>query len=93
MNWAILLWVLLGLVGLGILFGVITLILRFTGGYAPGWQVRCKLCGRTRDAGEAGLVRIKAASIGKRTIGWCSNCRRLRILLIERKPEAQTSEV
>ena len=57
-------------------------------GYAPGWQLRCTRCGRTRDAGEAGLIRVGAASVAKYTLGWCSNCRWLRFVAVERKPAA-----
>ena len=52
-------------------------------GYAPGWQVRCPHCGTTRPAAEVGIIRIGAASKGKRTLGWCSVCRRVRVLVIE----------
>ena len=81
MPWVLTIWLTLGLV---VFFVIVTLILRVTGGYAPGWQIRCTTCGRTRDAGKAGLVRVKAASAGKRMLGWCSGCRRLRILAAER---------
>lgn len=57
-------------------------------GYAPGWQVRCTKCGRTRDAAEVGIVRVWAASRGKWTLGWCRQCRWLRWIAIERKPPA-----
>lgn len=57
-------------------------------GYAPDWQIRCPKCGKARDAGEAGFVRVKASSIGKRVLGRCSGCRRLRMLVVERKPKA-----
>ncbi|MFO0891237.1 MAG: hypothetical protein U0790_19100 [Isosphaeraceae bacterium] len=55
-------------------------------GYAPGWQVRCTRCGRTRDASEAGITRVGAWSWKKYTLGWCAHCRWLRFLAIERKP-------
>jgi len=55
-------------------------------GDAPGWQVRCVKCGRTRDASEVGITRIGAWSWKKFTLGWCSSCGRLRFLSIERKP-------
>ncbi len=55
-------------------------------GYAPGWQVRCPHCGTTHPAGEVGIIRIGAASKGKRTLGWCSVCRRVRLLVIEKTP-------
>ena len=52
-------------------------------GYAPGWQVRCLSCGLKVDAGKAGIIRIRAA--GKSyNLGWCSRCRRLRCLVVER---------
>jgi hypothetical protein len=57
-------------------------------GYAPGWQIRCKKCGSTRDAADAGMIRIGAASIGKHTLGWCGKCRRLRMLIVEPKPQS-----
>jgi hypothetical protein len=55
-------------------------------GYAPGWQVRCTKCGRTREAAEVGIVRLGAWSWKKYTLGWCSDCRWLRFLAVERKP-------
>jgi hypothetical protein len=54
-------------------------------GYAPGWQIRCTKCGQTRDASEAGLVRIGALSWKKFTLGFCSHCHRLRFIAIEKK--------
>lgn len=52
-------------------------------GYAPGWQIRCASCGRTKDAGEAGITRLGAASTGKRVLGWCKQCCSLRFLILE----------
>jgi hypothetical protein len=81
-------WVLILLV-LGPLV-VVTAIVRKTGGYAPGWQLRCTTCGHTRDAGEAGIVRIGASSGGKRTLGRCSACDdQLRTPALEKKPAEQ----
>ena len=54
---------------------------------APGWQIRCTHCDQSCDASEAGVIRIGAKSIGKRTLGWCSRCRSMRFLAIEVKPE------
>jgi len=57
-------------------------------GYAPGWQVRCLKCGLKVPAGQAGVIRIGA--IGKSyKLGWCSRCRRLRCLVIERSKDQQ----
>ncbi len=55
-------------------------------GYAPGWQVRCVHCQRTRDASKVGIVRIGAWSWKHYTLGWCSGCHWLRVLAVERKP-------
>lgn len=56
------------------------------GGYAPGWQARCTKCGHTRDASEVGVTRIGAWSWKKYTLGWCSDCHRLRFIAVERRP-------
>jgi hypothetical protein len=66
MHWSI--WLVLGLVGLFLVLGI---ILRISGGYAPGWQVRCGTCGATREAAAVGIVRIgrfKGKVSG--TFGW-----------------------
>lgn len=54
---------------------------------APGWIIRCTKCGKWRPLGETGAIRLGAASRGKRTLAWCSQCRWLRIAAIERAPE------
>lgn len=59
---------------------------------APGWQIRCPRCGRTKLLGEMkrfGLfrpIRIGAFSVGKRTLAWCSNCRAVRFAIVEAMP-------
>ena len=53
--------------------------------FAPGWQVRCRKCGLTFDAGDLGFVRIYAAGNSYR-LRICGQCRRWRWLIIERKP-------
>ena len=80
----------LGLAGMAAVFLLIERAVRKAGGgIAPGWQLRCTRCGRIGDASEAGLVRLGAASIRKYTLGYCSGCgERLRIIAIERKPQA-----
>ena len=55
---------------------------------APGWQVRCPKCGRTKPMGEIGAIRLGAASRGKRILAWCIQCRRFRFAVVERVPEA-----
>ena len=87
MNW---IWFLclplgLGLIALFALFLILGLILYKTGGYAPGWQVRCTSCNKTREASEVGVIKIGAACVGERTVGWCSQCKKRRVLAIEKK--------
>jgi len=72
-------------------FVVVSLVVRRTGGYAPGWQLRCKKCNAIWDAGEVGIVRIGAASRGKVTYGRCKNCRKWAWMAIERKPEIEAT--
>jgi hypothetical protein len=85
MHWSKAVWLVLSVVGAYIVLGI---VLRITGGYAPGWQVRCRKCGKTRDAAEVGVVRGGSLK-SKLTYGWCENCRRVRTFMVERKPEAQ----
>ena len=56
-------------------------------GYTPRWRVRCVRCRTTRDASQVGIVRLGAWSWLNRTVGWCSTCRGLRVLAIERQPD------
>jgi hypothetical protein len=74
-------------VGLVLFYWIASFILTRTGGFAPGWQLRCPRCGRTGDASQAGIIRIGAASVGKRILGRCSECKRLRWLALEPKPD------
>ena len=61
-------------------------------GYAPNWVIRCPRCGRSGDAAEAGVVRIGAASNGKRVLGRCQACGRLRWLVLEKLTDAERIE-
>lgn len=47
------------------------------------WRLRCTSCGKTRDAADAGVVRVGAWSFVKRTLGWCRDCRALRFVAVE----------
>jgi hypothetical protein len=60
-------------------------------GPSSNWQIRCTKCGQTRDAAEAGILRIGAWSWKKYTLVRCSNCRRLRFAAVERKPAPSES--
>lgn len=57
---------------------------------APGWQVRCPGCGKTKPYGSIG-IRIGAASRGKRILAWCKTCRWFRWAIVERVPETVKS--
>ncbi len=52
-------------------------------GYAPGWQLRCRKCGFTQDAANAGIVRIRAFGVRAGTFGKklilrrCPKCRQI----------------
>jgi adenine-specific DNA methylase len=59
---------------------------------APGWQVRCPRCGRTKPFGQIGN-RFFAASRGKRILGYCTQCRRFRFAIVERTPAASGATV
>ena len=55
---------------------------------APGWTIQCPKCGLSKPYGAARLgklrpVRKGAASIGKRVLGWCPQCRSLRWAKVE----------
>jgi len=55
------------------------------------WILRCPACGRTGDARKAGIIRVGAWSpLGKYVLGWCSNCRRLRMLNLVQADHACT---
>lgn len=88
MTWTQVGELVLVLLGLYLLLGI---ILRFTGGYAPGWQVRCATCSRTRKAADAGVVRIgKSAGKVSGMVGWCPDCRGVRFLVVERSSDENT---
>lgn len=71
--------------GLFVLFLVLSVVLKRTGGYAPGWRVRCLDCDATRPAAEAGIVRV-GATRSKYTILRCEACGKARRTVIEREP-------
>ncbi|MEO0586270.1 MAG: hypothetical protein AAF078_01395 [Planctomycetota bacterium] len=95
MTWfSILLLSLAPLVGLVILFFVVGIGVRIAHGFggvdfAPGWQVRCTHCGKTRPAGEVGVARLGKSSTGttSRTLGWCTGCKGVRWIAVEASGE------
>ena len=48
------------------------------------WSCRCLTCGYVAPAHKWGIVRLGAASRGKRSVLWCPSCRWLRWMAIER---------
>ncbi|MAE62132.1 MAG: hypothetical protein CMJ49_12345 [Planctomycetaceae bacterium] len=83
----------MGLIVLLVLvFVVVTPMLRRHAEVVPGWEARCTKCGKTRDAGAAGITRIRAASAGKVVLGWCWGCRFWRMIAIERKSESNVDQ-
>ena len=52
---------------------------------ASDWFVRCGRCGRSRLAREVGVIRAWAKG-DKHTMGFCRGCRRVRHIVIERRP-------
>ncbi|GMV24687.1 MAG: hypothetical protein AMXMBFR58_07180 [Phycisphaerae bacterium] len=51
------------------------------------WIISCPACGRWKTLAEAGGLRIGAVSAGKRVLGRCSSCNRVRMMRIERPPQ------
>ena len=60
---------------------------------APGWIIRCTKCGKQKPLGETGAIRLGAASIGKRTLAWCSKCNSLRWAAIDRSEPPASREL
>jgi hypothetical protein len=55
---------------------------------SQAWRIRCCDCGLSRSVWDAGGIRWKANSVGKRTIVRCSQCSGVRTAEIERIPQA-----
>ena len=51
-----------------------------------GWKVECGQCGKVSGAGDAGMVRLGAASIGKRSRLRCPACGKTSIMPVYREP-------
>ena len=52
-------------------------------GYAPGWRVRCPVCGKMREAEKEGLI-ITSDNYPKTIVSACMRCGEDRPLVIER---------
>lgn len=87
-------FVAVGIVGLELLtIPVLLMRLGASGeGYAPGWRVRCPGCGRSRDAGELGIIRMGATRRAKKILANCSQCGGLRMVLLEPVPETDPAQ-
>jgi RNase P subunit RPR2 len=53
---------------------------------SESWRIRCLHCHHSRSVWEAGGIRWKARSVGKRTLVHCSHCGGLRRAAVERIP-------
>ncbi len=50
---------------------------------APGWYACCSACGRTRTLASVGGIRLGGnRHARKATLGWCRQCRALRVVRI-----------
>ncbi|HLO41764.1 MAG TPA: hypothetical protein VK176_12135 [Phycisphaerales bacterium] len=57
------------------------------------WILSCGTCGRWKTLEEVGGLRIGARSIGKRILGRCSSCNRLRWLRLEQPPQIPAEQL
>ncbi|MFO0858412.1 MAG: hypothetical protein U0640_13785 [Phycisphaerales bacterium] len=53
----------------------------------PSWFLSCATCGKSKSLAKVGGVRLGAASKGKRVLGICSGCKKLRWLKLEKRVE------
>ncbi len=60
--------------------------LKQTGGYAPGWHIRCLNCGKTKPAAQVGIIRI-GGKASRKIKAQCSQCQTLVWVVLEPKPE------
>lgn len=54
---------------------------------APDWIIECRKCGHWKRAEDVGITRRGARSRGKRVLGRCSGCGKLRWLALVKDPE------
>jgi ribosomal protein L44E len=55
---------------------------------SENWKIRCESCGTSRSVWEAGGIRWRAASVGKKIKVFCPQCRTLRTAAVEFRPAA-----
>jgi hypothetical protein len=55
---------------------------------SQAWRIRCCGCGASKSIWDAGGIRWKAVSIGKRMVVHCSHCGGYRAAAIERERAA-----
>ena len=53
---------------------------------SEGWKIRCETCGQSRSVWEAGGIRWKAASVGKKMRVFCKQCGDMRTAAVEFLP-------
>jgi uncharacterized Zn finger protein len=52
---------------------------------SESWLLHCPTCGSIRSIWDIGGIRYKAASHGKRTMVWCQQCGKLRMMAVEQE--------
>lgn len=56
---------------------------------SQSWLLHCPTCGATRSVWDAGGIRFKAVSRGKRLRIWCPACQAWRWMSMDRKPASE----
>ena len=51
------------------------------------WQFRCPTCGKTKSLDETGGRRVATKWSTKRTLGRCSQCGGMKMLILEPRPK------
>jgi len=59
---------------------------------SKAWRFRCITCDFSRSVWDAGGIRWKAASRGKRTMIYCTVCGKLRSAAVEYRPDDSTDD-
>ena len=58
---------------------------------SQAWKMRCTTCGHLRSIWDAGGIRWKAYSVGKRMYLKCEQCNCMRVMAIEYLPDAPST--
>ncbi len=58
---------------------------------SEAWKIRCCTCNATKSVWDAGGIRWKAASVGKRVMIVCTQCKAMRECAVEYLPSGAAS--